>query len=60
MNDLKAKTIICLECREDFIFDVGEQEFFQEKGFVEPKRCPNCRRKRREEKEKKERENGNG
>jgi hypothetical protein len=35
----------CDDCRQDFVFDVGEQRFFKEKGFTDPKRCPKCRRK---------------
>ncbi len=39
------KTLNCRDCGEDFIFTVGEQEFFAEKGFTnEPSRCPSCRR----------------
>lgn len=35
----------CDDCRQDFVFDAGEQRFFKEKGFTDPKRCPKCRRK---------------
>ncbi len=39
------KTITCRDCGEDFVFTVGEQEFYAEKGFTnEPTRCPACRR----------------
>jgi len=39
------KTISCRDCRNDFTFTVGEQEFYAEKGFTnEPTRCPDCRR----------------
>ena len=39
------KTIQCVDCRTNFTFTAGEQEFFQTKGFTnEPKRCPDCRR----------------
>ncbi len=41
----KDKTIACVDCGNDFIFSVSEQEFYAEKGFEnEPKRCPECRR----------------
>jgi CxxC-x17-CxxC domain-containing protein len=44
------KTLSCLDCGQDFIFSVGEQEFFQEKGYLnEPRRCPSCRQVRRAE-----------
>jgi len=38
------KTIVCKECGEEFVFTVGEQEFYAEKGFEnEPARCKGCR-----------------
>lgn len=40
----EEKTLICKDCGEEFIFTVGEQEFFASKGFEnEPKRCKKCR-----------------
>ncbi len=39
------KTIVCKDCNSEFVFTVGEQEFYKEKGFEnEPVRCPECRR----------------
>jgi hypothetical protein len=39
------KLIQCSDCKTNFTFSAGEQEFFQSKGFTnEPKRCPSCRR----------------
>ncbi|MBE6072236.1 MAG: cytochrome C551 [Clostridium butyricum] len=44
------KTIVCRDCNDEFIFSVGEQEFYQEKGFSnEPVRCPACRRAKKEQ-----------
>ena len=38
------KKIICKDCGKEFIFTVGEQEFYQEKGFTnEPVRYKECR-----------------
>lgn len=40
----KDKTLICKDCKAEFIFTVGEQEFYEEKGFTnEPVRCKACR-----------------
>lgn len=39
----------CYECGERFLFTVGEQQFYKQKGFVHPKRCEKCRDKRRED-----------
>ena len=45
---LSDKTLTCVECRNDFTFSVGEQEFFASRGFTnEPTRCPQCRAARR-------------
>jgi hypothetical protein len=37
------KTIRCSDCGQSFNFSQGEQEFFQQKGMSEPKRCKECR-----------------
>jgi RNase P subunit RPR2 len=42
--ELKDKKLICKDCGQEFIFTVGEQEFYKEKGFTnEPVRCKSCR-----------------
>ena len=41
--------LVCEDCGCEFVFTVGEQEFYAEKGLVnKPKRCPECRKKRRQ------------
>lgn len=45
MSDRK---ICCLDCGLEFNFSVKEQEFFEQKDFADPRRCPKCRIKRRE------------
>ncbi|RLG23838.1 cytochrome C551 [Methanosarcinales archaeon] len=47
---MEDKTLTCQDCGEEFIFTAGEQEFFEEKGFDEPKRCKECRDKKKAEK----------
>ncbi len=39
------KIIICKECKKEFVFTVGEQEFYVQKGLIEPKKCKECRQK---------------
>jgi CxxC-x17-CxxC domain-containing protein len=42
------KTMTCRDCRMDFVFTTGEQEFYAQKGFTnEPTRCPSCRQSRK-------------
>lgn len=36
--------LTCIQCNEQFNFTEGEQQFYQSKGFQQPKRCLNCRR----------------
>jgi len=43
------KTLACRDCGQAFIFTSGEQEFFAQKGFNDPSRCPSCRASRRSE-----------
>ncbi len=46
--------LVCEDCGSTFVFTVGEQEFYAEKGLVnKPKRCPECRKKRRQRSKKK-------
>jgi len=45
---MEDKKIICKDCGKEFIFTVGEQEFYQLKDIKnEPVRCKECREKRR-------------
>ncbi|NPV90025.1 MAG: zinc-binding protein [Firmicutes bacterium] len=44
----EEKILTCKDCGNDFVFTVGEQEFFAEKGFTNlPGRCPECRQARK-------------
>ena len=45
---MEDKTLVCVDCGEEFVFTVGEQEFYKEKGFEnDPVRCLDCRRARK-------------
>jgi CxxC-x17-CxxC domain-containing protein len=42
------KSITCVDCGEEFLFTVGEQAFFRERGLPnEPTRCKRCREARK-------------
>ncbi len=42
------KTLVCRDCGAQFVFTAGEQDFYQQKGFLHPpSRCPDCRGKKR-------------
>lgn len=44
-------TLICKESGEEFIWTAGEQEFYAERGFQQPKYSPAVRAKRKAERE---------
>ena len=46
-NEFMDKILTCLDCGQEFIYTIGEQEFFWAKGLAEPKRCKPCRILRR-------------
>ncbi len=45
---LEDKVLVCRDCGKEFIFSVGEQEFYMSRGLLsEPTRCRECRSARR-------------
>lgn len=44
---MQDKTITCSDCGQEFTFTASEQEFFAQKGFSTPGRCPSCRAARK-------------
>jgi len=48
-GEMQDKFINCVDCEEDFVWTVGEQTFFRDKGLQnEPKRCKSCKQKKNE------------
>lgn len=46
---IEDKPIKCIDCSEDFIWTVGEQTFFRDKGLQNPpKRCKPCKQAKTE------------
>ncbi len=42
------KTIVCVDCSEEFVHSADDQARYAERGFTnEPKRCRPCREKRK-------------
>ncbi len=49
MVDFVDKLLTCRDCGKEFVFSVGEQQFYASKGLQhEPRRCPDCRNNRRQ------------
>lgn len=45
---LRDKTLTCRDCGRQFLFTVGDQQFYAQNGFANtPGRCPRCRAARR-------------
>ena len=44
---MSDRTITCRDCGQAFTFTAGEQAFYQERGYSEPQRCPDCRAQRK-------------
>jgi len=46
MTDFSDKTIVCVDCGQEFVWTAREQAFYEEKGFENaPKKCFDCRKK---------------
>jgi CxxC-x17-CxxC domain-containing protein len=37
------KTLTCSDCGQEFAFTASEQQFYADRQFSEPRRCPSCR-----------------
>ena len=37
------KTLVCADCNQEFVFTSSEQQFYADRQFSEPRRCPSCR-----------------
>ncbi len=47
--DFEDANIVCIDCGSDFIWAVGEQIFFRDKGLQNPpKRCRECKQAKTE------------
>jgi len=46
-GDFVDRTLICVDCGEEFPFSAREQAFFAEKDFQPPKRCKSCKQVRK-------------
>lgn len=48
-KDFEDKNIPCIDCGSEFVWTIGEQVFFRDKGLVNPpKRCRKCKQAKNE------------
>ena len=43
MITYQDKTLNCVDCGIDFVFTANDQQFYADRQFSEPRRCPACR-----------------
>ena len=48
------KELKCKDCGQPFVFTEGEQRFYAEREYTEPKRCKPCRDAKKAEREQRE------
>ncbi len=49
---MQDETMVCKDCGQEFLFTVGEQEFYASKGFEnKPTRCADCRRANKQQRQ---------
>ncbi|MFH0703031.1 MAG: zinc-ribbon domain containing protein [bacterium] len=53
-QSFKDKILVCADCREQFIFSTEYQEFYYQKNFPVPKKCPACASNRKQNSSNKE------
>jgi CxxC-x17-CxxC domain-containing protein len=41
------KSLTCADCGQEFVFTASEQQFYADRQFTEPRRCPSCRAARK-------------
>jgi len=41
------KNLTCADCGQEFVFTASEQDFYAQRGFTDPRRCPSCRASRK-------------
>jgi hypothetical protein len=46
-QNFQNQQLQCAECGAIFEFSAEEQEFYAQKGYSSPKRCPECRARRK-------------
>jgi hypothetical protein len=41
------KELGCVDCGRNFSFSAGEQQYYEDRGLLWPKRCKSCRMKKK-------------
>ncbi|HSA07211.1 MAG TPA: zinc-ribbon domain containing protein [Candidatus Gastranaerophilales bacterium] len=46
-QESQDQQVQCAECSQTFVFSAEDQDFYRQKGYSTPKRCPVCRANRK-------------
>lgn len=46
-QNFQDQELACADCGQTFAFSAEDQEFYSQRGFSTPKRCPECRSARK-------------
>ncbi len=46
-QNFQDQELACADCGQAFVFSAEDQEFYSQRGFSTPKRCPGCRSARK-------------
>ena len=47
VSDYSNKQLTCIDCGQVFMWEAGEQAYFEAKNLLPPRHCPLCRRMRK-------------
>ena len=47
MNTMTDRALTCADCGQEFAFTASEQQFYADRQFSDPRRCPSCRAARK-------------
>ena len=47
MNTMTDRALTCADCGQEFAFTASEQQFYADRQFNDPRRCPSCRAARK-------------
>lgn len=45
------RDLTCVDCGQTFVFTARDQEFYAQRSFSEPRRCPSCRAAKKAQRE---------
>ena len=45
------RDLTCVDCGQSFVFTARDQEFYAQRSFSEPRRCPSCRAAKKAQRE---------